>query len=75
MFLNRQSAEAHKLLLLAIDDIVFQDTGYHLRFRHLHSESLAKPVGIVSWTIDQHRGQAKGFLHSSPKLYFLQSQV
>ena len=59
-FLNRQTAEAHKYLLLALDRTVLKDTGHHLKFRHLDSLSVHEYCGILSWTVDQHQGQAKG---------------
>lgn len=49
----------------AIEQIVRQDTGSALRWRHLHTNSLADLSGIVHWGADQHRGQAKGKQHVS----------
>ncbi|KAK1230498.1 hypothetical protein PQX77_006426 [Marasmius sp. AFHP31] len=61
-YLTRQTAEAHRLMLLQIHKIVEKDTGKELHFRHLHSNSASDVgfQGILSWTVDQHRGQAKG---------------
>ncbi|KAJ7587912.1 hypothetical protein C8J56DRAFT_1049975 [Mycena floridula] len=59
-YLNRQTAVAHQHLFNAIDRIVFEDTGFHLQFRHLHAQDPNELTGILSWTVDQHRGQAKG---------------
>ncbi|KAJ3869996.1 hypothetical protein EV359DRAFT_28895 [Lentinula novae-zelandiae] len=61
-YLNRQTAEAHKIMLLEIDRIVYEDTGKHIQYRHLHSTSRdnIEFPGILSWSVDQHRGQAKG---------------
>ncbi|KAK7053091.1 hypothetical protein VNI00_004412 [Paramarasmius palmivorus] len=61
-FLTRQTAEAHRVLLLKVHDIVLSDTGQPLRFRHLHSDSIDDLdfEGIQTWTVDQHGGQAKG---------------
>ncbi|KAJ3904829.1 hypothetical protein F5879DRAFT_900538 [Lentinula edodes] len=61
-YLNRQTAEAHKIMLLEIDRIVYEDTGKRIQYRHLHatsSDDIEFP-GILSWSVDQHRGQAKG---------------
>ncbi|KAJ3849270.1 hypothetical protein EV368DRAFT_47649, partial [Lentinula lateritia] len=61
-YLNRQTAEAHKIMLLEIDRIVYEDTGKRIQYRHLHatsSDNIEFP-GILSWSVDQHRGQAKG---------------
>ncbi|KAJ7764293.1 hypothetical protein B0H16DRAFT_1799720 [Mycena metata] len=61
VFLNRQSAVAHQHVFAAIEDIVFEDTGKRLRWRHLHATSLDDYDGmILEWAADQHRGQAKG---------------
>ncbi|KAJ7095129.1 hypothetical protein B0H15DRAFT_798446 [Mycena belliarum] len=61
VFLNRQSAAAHLHVFSAIEDIVFQDTGRRLKWRHLHAEDLDEHEGmILQWGADQHRGQAKG---------------
>ncbi|KAL0057790.1 hypothetical protein AAF712_015556 [Marasmius tenuissimus] len=61
-YLNRQTAEAHRLMLLQIHKIVEGDTGKQLRYRHLHANSSNDFgfQGILSWTVDQHGGQAKG---------------
>lgn len=58
--MNSQSAVAHKYLFEKIRQIVFQDTGERIKYRHLHSENLSKHQGIRHWGIDQDRGQAKG---------------
>ncbi|KAK1236202.1 hypothetical protein PQX77_000554, partial [Marasmius sp. AFHP31] len=62
VYLNRQTAEAHRLLLLKIHEIVRDDTGCELQFRHLHATRVddVNFRGILSWTVDQHGGQAKG---------------
>ncbi|KAF8200102.1 hypothetical protein BJ912DRAFT_898089 [Pholiota molesta] len=60
IFVNRQTASAHCLIFDTIDDIVFEDTGRHLQWRHLHSPNLTNHVGILQFAVDQHGGQAKG---------------
>ncbi|KII92936.1 hypothetical protein PLICRDRAFT_103444 [Plicaturopsis crispa FD-325 SS-3] len=63
VYLNRQTAAAHQLVFQLIDDIVYEDTGHRLRWRHLHAASLdqSEYMGtIIHWTVDQHGGQAKG---------------
>ncbi|KAJ7730898.1 hypothetical protein DFH07DRAFT_756061 [Mycena maculata] len=61
VFLNRQSAVAHQHVFAAIEDIVFEDTGKRLRWRHLHANNLEEHEDmILEWAADQHRGQAKG---------------
>ncbi|KAJ7830070.1 hypothetical protein B0H14DRAFT_3715963 [Mycena olivaceomarginata] len=61
VFLNRQTAVAHQMVFTAIHEIVYQDTGKHLRWRHLHANSIEDFQGmILQWGADQHRGQAKG---------------
>ncbi|KAJ3869260.1 hypothetical protein EV359DRAFT_59917 [Lentinula novae-zelandiae] len=44
------------------DRVNMFDTGKHIQYRHLHatsSDNIEFP-GILSWSVDQHRGQAKG---------------
>lgn len=62
IFLNRQTAVAHKIIFDLIDQTVVQDTHRHLRWRHLHASSNDTQFDnmILQWTADQHRGQAKG---------------
>ncbi|KAJ7100549.1 hypothetical protein C8R43DRAFT_1141295 [Mycena crocata] len=62
IYLNRQTADAHRIILQEIEKIVFQDTGYTLQWRHLHADSPmdAPAEMILHWTADQHGGQAKG---------------
>lgn len=60
IYVNRQTALAHQLIFQKIDDIVKEDTGENLRWRHLHSTNLTDPIGIFQFTVDQHGGQAKG---------------
>ncbi|KIJ33839.1 hypothetical protein M422DRAFT_182788 [Sphaerobolus stellatus SS14] len=74
IFLNCQSAISHFLVFRKIHQIVKQDTGQGLQWRHLHSETLQNPVGIFSFSVDQHLGQAQGLglylqeLAQSPEL-------
>ncbi|KAJ7763443.1 hypothetical protein B0H16DRAFT_1718672 [Mycena metata] len=61
VFVNRQSAFAHQHIFAALEEIVFEDTGKKLRWRHLHAQSLTEYDDmILEWAGDQHRGQAKG---------------
>ncbi|KIJ29181.1 hypothetical protein M422DRAFT_269448 [Sphaerobolus stellatus SS14] len=53
-FTNSQSGKAHFILFERIFDIMKQDTGIEVRFRHIHGE------GIDMVTADQHKGQALG---------------
>jgi hypothetical protein len=64
VFVNRQTAGAHCIIFDTIDDIVFEDTHRHLAWRHLHSPDLDNHVGILQFAVDQHGGQAKGYLVS-----------
>lgn len=43
-----------------IEQIVREDTGSGLRWRHIHANTLDEYTGILHWVADQHRGQAKG---------------
>ncbi|KIM36354.1 hypothetical protein M413DRAFT_449233 [Hebeloma cylindrosporum] len=63
IYLNRQTAEAHRLIFHKIDEIVEIDTGHRLKWRHIHSKgpTSAEAVGIYHIAVDQHGGQAKGF--------------
>ncbi|KAF7334423.1 hypothetical protein MVEN_02271600 [Mycena venus] len=62
VYLNRQTAAAHHIILSEIGQIVEQDTGSAIWWRHLHADSATEtPAGmILQWTGDQHGGQAKG---------------
>ncbi|KAJ6543739.1 hypothetical protein DFH09DRAFT_1390311 [Mycena vulgaris] len=64
VYINRQTAAAHQRVFEEIEAIVKEDTGKSLRWRHLHATSINGSEGydgfILSWTADQHRGQAKG---------------
>ncbi|KAL0563472.1 hypothetical protein V5O48_018595 [Marasmius crinis-equi] len=64
VFMNRQSAEAHWIVLCKVHEIVQEETGCELLFRHLHVSSKDKVDfnGILSWTVDQHGGQVKEWL-------------
>jgi hypothetical protein len=65
VFVNYSLAFAHQRILEAIDDVVKEDTGSYLEWRHLHSESLdsgSYTGKILHWAGDQHGGQAKGEL-------------
>ncbi|TDL21177.1 hypothetical protein BD410DRAFT_724512 [Rickenella mellea] len=59
-FINRQTAEAHRRLLHAIDEVVEKDTGTRLSWRHIHAEEVGEMTGILLWATDQHLGQANG---------------
>ncbi|KAK7031741.1 hypothetical protein R3P38DRAFT_2521802 [Favolaschia claudopus] len=65
VYINRQSAAAHQRIFEEIELIVKEDTGKTLKWRHLHASSVEGADGkygdfVLSWTADQHRGQAKG---------------
>ncbi|KAJ6506213.1 hypothetical protein C8R47DRAFT_1241345 [Mycena vitilis] len=62
VYLNRQTAAAHQRIFEEIEAIVQEDTGKALKWRHLHGMSADGVYGdmVLSWTADQHRGQAKG---------------
>ena len=68
IFVNSQSALAHFLVFQTIHNIVQDDTGQGLLWRHLHSESIDDPVGILSFIVDFHLGQAQGT--SIPFIYY-----
>ncbi|KIJ46710.1 hypothetical protein M422DRAFT_249875 [Sphaerobolus stellatus SS14] len=53
-FTNSKSGEAHLILFERIFDVMKQDTGIEVRFRHIHGE------GIDTVTADQHKGQTLG---------------
>ncbi|KAF8525595.1 hypothetical protein BU17DRAFT_41669, partial [Hysterangium stoloniferum] len=53
-FTTSQSALAHKILFRCIFNIVEEDTGSKVKFRHIHGE------GFDSVMADGHRGQALG---------------
>ncbi|KAF8523178.1 hypothetical protein BU17DRAFT_64069 [Hysterangium stoloniferum] len=53
-FTTSQSALAHKILFQCIFNIVEEDTGSKVKFRHIHGE------GFDSVMADGHRGQALG---------------
>lgn len=62
VLLTRQTAEAHCLLLDHLGEIVRDDTGEYLRWRHIHTDSVDDTDGmILQYTADQHGGQAKGW--------------
>lgn len=60
--MNRQTAVAHQRVFEEIEAIVKEDAGGCLKWRHLHGIGPDDGHGdmILSWTADQHRGQAKG---------------
>ncbi|KAJ7596417.1 hypothetical protein C8J56DRAFT_1040671 [Mycena floridula] len=61
VFMTRETAFAHKLVFQAIHDIVKEDTGHELKWRHLWATSLDDFDGyVLQFTSDQHGGQAKG---------------
>ncbi|KAJ6505572.1 hypothetical protein C8R45DRAFT_1091275 [Mycena sanguinolenta] len=62
IYLNRMTAQAHQHVFEEIEGIVLEDTGKRLQWHHLHATSLENGLDsmILSWTADQHRGQAKG---------------
>ncbi|KAJ3916503.1 hypothetical protein F5877DRAFT_46476 [Lentinula edodes] len=61
VYLNRQTADAHRLVLREINKILIADTGGGLKWRHLHGYNIDDYDGLIlNWVVDQHRGQAKG---------------
>ncbi|KAE9409612.1 hypothetical protein BT96DRAFT_984669 [Gymnopus androsaceus JB14] len=61
VFLTRQTAEAHRIVLKEIEKILIADTGRGLRFRHIHGLNANDCEGLIlNWVVDQHRGQEKG---------------
>ncbi|KAJ4492439.1 hypothetical protein C8R41DRAFT_765202 [Lentinula lateritia] len=61
VYLNRQTADAHRLVLREINKILIADTGRGLKWRHLHGYDVDDYDGLIlNWVVDQHRGQAKG---------------
>ncbi|KAF9026394.1 hypothetical protein BDZ89DRAFT_1134819 [Hymenopellis radicata] len=67
IYINSETAEAHRAAFNEVDRIVGLDTGSGLRWRHLDARSLTDFVGmILEITGDQGGGQSKGF-----GLYFI----
>ncbi|KAF8152705.1 hypothetical protein K438DRAFT_2079307 [Mycena galopus ATCC 62051] len=62
IFINRMCALAHQHVFQEIEAIVYEDTGSHLKWHHIHASSPTEGLDsmILSWVGDQHRGQAKG---------------
>ncbi|KAJ6467458.1 hypothetical protein DFH09DRAFT_1254258 [Mycena vulgaris] len=61
IFLNRQTAVAHQKIIQAIENIVLEDMGRGLEWRHIHGAQINDYDGkILQWAGDQHAGQAKG---------------
>ncbi|KAJ6617105.1 hypothetical protein B0H10DRAFT_1948621 [Mycena sp. CBHHK59/15] len=51
---------AHQRIFEAIEEIVFEDTGENLQWRHIHGKDVKDYNGkILHWGADQHGGQAK----------------
>jgi hypothetical protein len=64
VFLNRQTAIAHQCVFAAIEEIVMEDTGCRLQWRHIYAAHENESHGfILQWVGDQHGGQAKGMFH------------
>ena len=60
VYLNRQMAAAHQFIFQKVEEIVLEDTGKALQWRHLHAHTIHEYIGILHWSADQHGGQAKG---------------
>ncbi|KAJ6585422.1 hypothetical protein B0H19DRAFT_927021 [Mycena capillaripes] len=61
IFLDRQTAIAHQRIFEAIEEIVYEDTGLRLQWRHIHGKTADDyECKILQWGADQHGGQAKG---------------
>ncbi|KAF9002823.1 hypothetical protein BDZ89DRAFT_1169676 [Hymenopellis radicata] len=62
VYINRENAVAHQRYFEEIDQIVLQDTGQRIRWRHLDATSLDDYSGcVLQATGDQGGGQGKGF--------------
>ncbi|KAJ3925683.1 MAG: hypothetical protein NXY57DRAFT_1043898 [Lentinula lateritia] len=60
VFLTRQTAFAHLQVLREIDEVLKDDTGRTLHWRHIHGNRIDDYEGnILNWVVDQHGGQAK----------------
>ncbi|KAK0238774.1 hypothetical protein EDD85DRAFT_769017, partial [Armillaria nabsnona] len=61
VFLNRETAVAHQHVFSEVEKLVKQDTGQSLHWHHLHASMIDDyDNGILQWTADAHKGQAKG---------------
>ncbi|THU76535.1 hypothetical protein K435DRAFT_704653 [Dendrothele bispora CBS 962.96] len=63
VYVNRKSATAHCLILHHIDEVLKEDIGRGLQWRHIHGASIndyGKGEFILQWVVDQDRGQALG---------------
>ncbi|KAF8504011.1 hypothetical protein JB92DRAFT_2738854 [Gautieria morchelliformis] len=60
VFINRPCADAYLFVFRKITELVRNDTGQHLRWRHFHSLSVNEPVGIKLFVVDEHGDQVKG---------------
>lgn len=60
VFCDSKSAEAHCHILLEIDNVVHEDTGSYIKWRHIDSQSLAQRVGRLGNGTDLDVGQVKG---------------
>ncbi|KAE9384455.1 hypothetical protein BT96DRAFT_950559 [Gymnopus androsaceus JB14] len=60
VYLTRQTAQAHLIVLREINKILVSDTGRGLRWRHIHGLNVGDYDNVIlNWVVDQHRGQAK----------------
>lgn len=71
VYLNRQNAAAHALVFAKVEEIVLEDTGQSLKWRHIHASSPDELCGILQWAGDQHGGQAKGMIPLLANCIFL----
>lgn len=61
VYVTRHTAAAHKRIFEEIEKIVRLDSGFDLRWRHIHGRSVDDFDDLIlQWGADQHRGQAKG---------------
>ncbi|KAL0571531.1 hypothetical protein V5O48_010432 [Marasmius crinis-equi] len=62
IYLTRRNAEAHCLALRMIDEILQEDIGRGMHFRHIHGEHVNNCGEglILNWVVDQDRAQALG---------------
>ncbi|KZV90387.1 hypothetical protein EXIGLDRAFT_837854, partial [Exidia glandulosa HHB12029] len=66
VFCDSKSAEAQCYILLEIDDVVHEDTGAYLKWRHIDSNSLGEFVGRYGLSLDLDIAGAKAY-----GLYFI----
>lgn len=61
---------AHQIVFQKIEEIVKQDTGDELKWRHLHASGILEMTGILEIAVDQHGGPSKGLIFDSTQTLF-----